>query len=371
MTTKEKYAYILKMSTLDHQKILVILGPTSSGKSALAIDVAREWNGEIISADSRQVYRGMDIGSGKVPRDNVQRGTRYDVRSAGEQYRSPTVIRDSKFVTREPYLSEGIPHHLLDVADPNDDYNISHFLRDACAALGDIASRGKLPIVCGGTGFWIQALVEHQNIPDIPPNPALRAELSEKTPEELFERLQLLDPARAETIDQKNPRRLIRAIEIAENGNQESGIKNQARNQEEKNLNPKSEQPFDRKTIQPYILALCPPKDILDARIRARLDARFDQGMIAEVEHLHKSGVSWERLDAFGLEYRWISRFLRGMVGEAEMKKRLFFDSVHYAKRQMTWIRRWQKLGAPLTVVETREEAFQKISTHMKEKCAV
>lgn len=345
------------------RKILVILGPTSSGKSALAIDVAKRWNGEIISADSRQVYRGMDIGTGKVMKDTPQPTTHNNQQTTNN---APLSV-----VRCQSYVSEGIPHHLLDVADPNDDYNISHFLRDARTALGDIASRGKLPIVCGGTGFWIQALVEHQNIPDIPPNPALRAELSEKTPEELFERLQLLDPARAETIDQKNPRRLIRAIEIAENGNQESGIKNQARNQEEKNLNPKSEQPFDRKTIQPYILALCPPKDILDARIRARLDARFDQGMIAEAEHLHKSGVSWERLDAFGLEYRWISRFFRGMVNEQDMKERLSFDSIHYAKRQMTWIRRWQKLGAPLTVVETGEEAFQKISAFMKEKSAV
>ncbi|QQS15674.1 MAG: tRNA (adenosine(37)-N6)-dimethylallyltransferase MiaA [Candidatus Moraniibacteriota bacterium] len=320
------------MSTLKSSKLVVILGPTSSGKSALAIDAAKQWNGEVISTDSRQVYRGMDIGSGKVTK------------------------KEQRIV----------PHHLLDVADPNDDYNISHFLRDARTAIGDIASRDKLPIVCGGTGFWIQALIENQALPDTPPNSSLRMELSRKTPEELFEILQELDSARAETIDRKNPRRLIRAIEIAKDKNQESSIKNQ-----KEDPIPKNARPFNHKAIQPYTIALCPPKDILDARIRARLEARFSQGMIAEVESLHTNGVSWERLDSFGLEYRWISRFLRGMVDEAGMKERLFFDSVHYAKRQMTWIRRWKRLGAPLTVVKTATEAAQKINTYLEEKRTV
>lgn len=326
-------------------KLLVILGPTSSGKSSLAIESAKRWNGEIISADSRQLYRGMDIGTGKVQRDRQQ-----------STINNQQLTKNASLA--ESWESEGIPHHLLDVADPNDGYNISHFLRDARAAIGDIASRDKLPIVCGGTGFWIQALVEQQTLPNIPPDPALREALASKTPEELFEMLEKLDPERAETIDQKNPRRLIRAIEIARDPNNTPRITNH-------------ESQNDQTTKQPnnqLLLALCPPKDILDAKIKTRLDARFSEGMIDEVAQLHNEGVSWERLDAFGLEYRWISRFLRGMISEQEMKERLFFDSIHYAKRQMTWIRRWQKSNPDLHIVETKENALALTEEFLKKE---
>ena len=338
------------MSTEKSSKSLVILGPTSSGKSSLAIDVAKQWNGEIISADSRQVYRGMDIGTGKVPKDTLQQTTDNE-----PQEISGAALSAARC---ELYVSEGVPHHLLDVADPNDDYNISHFLRDARAAIGDIASRGKLPIVCGGTGFWIQALVEHQTLPNIPPDPSLREALSQKTPEELFEMLARLDPKRTEIIDQKNPRRLIRAIEIAKFKEQD------ARSTEQKPPDPRSLIP----TYCSLILALCPPKDILDAKIKARLDARFAEGMIDEVAQLHENNISWERLDAFGLEYRWISRFLRGIIDEQEMKERLFFDSIHYAKRQMTWIRRWQKSNPTLHIVATKENALALTEEFLKKE---
>ncbi len=293
-------------------KIIVILGPTSSGKSSLAIEIAKKWNGEIISADSRQVYRGMDIGTGKVTQEEQAQ----------------------------------VRHWLLDIADPNDDYNVSHFVRDARIAFEDIVGRNKLPILCGGTGFWIQALVENHELPNISPDPALREALAVKTKEELFEMLNQLNPERTQTIDRDNPRRLIRAIEIAQNQNKESDTV------------PKIP-PSPFLVAHSLLIALCPPKDILDARIQARLEARFNQGMIAEVEQLHDRGVSWERLDTFGLEYRWISRFLRKTLSLNEMKERLFFDSIHYAKRQMTWIRRWQRQGASLHSVETPEEAFQ------------
>lgn len=295
-------------------RLIAILGPTSSGKSALAIEMAKRWNGEIISADSRQVYRGMDIGTGKVTRAERQE-------------------------TR---------HHLLDIADPNDDYNVSHFVRDARIAIEDIASRNKLPVICGGTGFWMQVLVENQELPDIPPDPTLRETLSQKTPEELFEMLAKLDPKRTETIDKKNPRRLIRAIEIA--------------NFKEQGTMSKEQKTLDSCSLFPahcsLLLALCPPKEILDAKIKVRLDARFDEGMIDEVTRLHTEGVSWERLDAFGLEYRWISRYLRNSISERNMKERLLFEIIHYAKRQMTWIRRWKKSNPNLHTVETKEDAL-------------
>ena len=331
-------------------KLLVILGPTSSGKSALSIDVAKRWNGEIISADSRQVYRGMDIGTGKVPKDTLQQTTDNESQEISGAALSA--------VRCELYVSGGIPHHLLDVADPNDGYNISHFLRDTRAAIGGIASRGKLPIVCGGTGFWIQALVEHQTLPNIPPDPALREALASKTPEELFGMLERLDPERAKTVDQKNPRRLIRAIEIARDPNNTPRITNH-----ESQNNQTTKQPNNQ-----LLLALCPPKDILDAKIKTRLDARFAEGMIEEVARLHTEGVSWERLDAFGLEYRWISRYLRGMISEQDMNERLFFDSIHYAKRQMTWIRRWKKSNSDLHIVETKENALALTEEFLKKE---
>lgn len=296
-----------------HPKLLVILGPTSSGKSSLAIKIAQEWNGEIVSADSRQVYRGMDIGTGKVTKE-------------------------------EQAL---VPHHLLDVANPGEEYNVSHFLRDARTAIEDITNRGKLPVICGGTGFWIEALVDNQSLPAVPPDSALREELSRETSGALLERLKALDPKRAETIDQKNPRRLIRAIEIARSKKEGSGTENNA----SKDLRSSFSIPHS------LLIALCPPKSILDEKIKTRLDARFAEGMIGEVEQLHRSGVSWDRLDAFGLEYRWISRYLRKMLSEQGMKEKLFFDSIHYAKRQMTWIRRWQKKNSSLHKVETPEEA--------------
>jgi len=161
-------------------KVIVILGPTASGKSALAIDLALRFNGEVISADSRQVYRGLDIGSGKI--------------------------------TKKEML--GIPHHLIDVADPKKIFTADLFQKLSRKAVADILSRGKLPIICGGTGFYIKAAIDSAQLPDVQPDHALRAKLSKKTPEQLFAMLKKKDPARAKSIDPQNPVRLIRALEI-------------------------------------------------------------------------------------------------------------------------------------------------------------
>lgn len=275
-------------------KPLVITGPTASGKSGLAIELARKYDGEIISADSRQIYRSMDIGTGKV-------------------------------TLEEQSLAK---HHLIDICDPSDDYNVTDFKHDAQEIIKNIQSRGKLPIICGGTGFWIQALVDNQSFPGVPPNQKLREELSQYSAEELFSQLQSLDPNRAKTIDAKNPIRLIRAIEIAQTLGSVPNL--------QKNTNSKD---FT-------IIAINSPKEILDVKIKKRLDERFKQGMIKEVENLHAQGISWERLESFGLEYRWIALFLQGKINENEMKEKLYFDIIHYAKRQRTWLRRWEKQGA-------------------------
>lgn len=333
--------------------LIAIIGPTASGKSDLAIALAKQYDGEVISADSRQVYRGMDIGTGKVTRDFtpshpelIEGYQKFDRDSSTRRFPARIATRSVAGGSRNDkkmFYSEGIRHHLIDVASPKREYNIAHFLRDAKQAIADIERRGKLPIICGGTHFWIQALLEHQTLPEVKPNKTLRAKLETKSVEELFLMLEEKDPDRAETIDRKNKIRLVRALEICEaigkvpsiQMNQESRIKNQ----------------------KLLILALNPDKEILRERIRLRLEKRFSEGMIKEVERLHENGVSYKRLENFGLEYRFIARFLRKKISETEMKEKLFFEIWHYAKRQLSWLRRWEKQGAKIHWIKNQEEA--------------
>lgn len=272
-------------------KIIAIIGPTATGKTAKSIEFAKELDGEIISADSRQVYRGMDIGSAKVTAQEM----------------------------------EGIPHHLLDVADPMDEFSVADFQRLGKAAIEDILTRGKIPIIVGGTGYYIDALIFDTQLPDAPPNPELRKELEGKTTEELFEQLQELDPDRAETIDQYNRVRLVRAIEIATALGSVPIL-------EEK------ECPYNVEWIY-----LDFPDEKLKERIRTRTMARFDQGMIEEVERLHNEGVTWERLESFGLEYRYIAQFLQKKLSREEMIDELLRATWRFVKRQRTWFKRYLK----------------------------
>ncbi|HPN54415.1 MAG TPA: tRNA (adenosine(37)-N6)-dimethylallyltransferase MiaA [Candidatus Moranbacteria bacterium] len=280
-------------------KIIVILGPTASGKSDVAIKLAKKFDGEIISADSRQVYRGMDIGTGKVT----------------------------------PAEQKTAVHHMLDVADPNDEFNVSHFKKLTEKKIGDILKRGKLPIVCGGTGFWIQSIVDDLQLPEVKPNKELRNILRNKSAEELFAMLEKLDPQRAENIDAKNKVRLIRAIEICKAIGKVPKTKVQHQNVKKPNAK------YDFLQIGIEI-----EKEILNQKIKKRLDSRFDDGMLQEVENLHQSGVSWERLESFGLEYRWIARYLQEKISLDEMADKLYFDIIHYAKRQMTWFKRDKRI---------------------------
>lgn len=276
------------MGNINRPKIVVVAGPTASGKSDIAVQLARKFNGEIISADSRQVYRGMDIGTGKVTR-------------------------------REQKLAR---HWLLDVASPTRQYTVAHFKRDAARAISDIKRRGKLPIICGGTGFWIDALVYDQSLPAVKPDTKLRARLTKQTAPQLFARLRKLDPVRAAGIDGHNPVRLIRALEIVlSTGRPVPPQKNGS--------------PFE-----PLYLGVSRPLPELKRRIEKRLDARLKAGMVAEVRRLHASGVSWKRLESFGLEYRWIARFLQNKIARTAMRGELLHDIIAYSKRQLTW---WRK----------------------------
>lgn len=314
--------------TFPQKKLIVIAGPTSSGKSDVAIELARRQNGEIISADSRQIYRGMDIGTGKVPRD-----------LASQQNQK----------TNDSYISGGIRHHLIDVASPSEEYNISHFLRDANIALQDIAARGKQPLICGGTHFWIQALIEDTLLPAVAPNPALRSELGSKTTDELFALLKEQDPERAHSIDPKNPLRLIRALEIVSVLGR---------------VPPYTKQKTCQGTNDhPIILVLNPPKEILRERINTRLTSRFESGMIEEVIALHQTGVSFDRLESFGLEYRFIAQFLQEKIERETLRIELEQAIWHYARRQLSFLRRWERNGAALTWVQDSQQALNFLSS--------
>jgi tRNA dimethylallyltransferase len=272
-------------------KLLVICGPTATGKSDLAVELAKKFNSEIISADSRQVYRGLDIGSGKITKEEMG----------------------------------GISHHLLDVADPKDIFSVDKFKALTKTAIADIVSRNKLPIICGGTGFYIHYVIDDVSIVEVAQNEALRAELSKKAPAELFSLLQALDPDRAENIDAQNPVRLIRAIEIATALGKVPPVSTNS--------------PYD--VLQ---IGIDLPDEELKAKIKTRLEKRLSGGMIEEVERLVAGGLSWQRLSAFGLEYRYVASFLRKEISESEMKEKLLSEIWHYAKRQRTWFRKDKRI---------------------------
>ena len=273
-----------------YPKIVVILGPTSSGKSDLAVKIAKKFNGEIISADSRQIYKGLNIGSGKI--------------------------------TKKEML--GVPHYLLDVASPKKIFTASQYQKLAKKALEKIIKKGKLPIICGGTGLYIDALIYGYEFPEVKPNPKLRESLEKLNTEKLFQKLQNLDPLRAKNIDRHNRRRLVRALEIL--------------------LSTKKPIPplatIDSSNYETLKIGTKKTNEELKDKIKKRLYKRLKQGMEKEVENLRKSGVSWKRLDALGLEYRFISRYLRSMISRQEMIDSILKESYKYAKRQMTWFKR-------------------------------
>ncbi|HEX3095827.1 MAG TPA: tRNA (adenosine(37)-N6)-dimethylallyltransferase MiaA [Patescibacteria group bacterium] len=293
------------------KSLVVIVGPTASGKSELAVELAQKMGGEIISADSRQIYKGMDIGSGKV------------------EGKWKLVARGS--AKRKVFVYKNIPHYLIDVASPRTQYSVARFKREAEKAIADILARGKQPIICGGTGHWIDALVFGQALPEVGSIHQLRAKLSKLTTTELYKKLQKLDPRRAKEIDAQNPRRLIRALEIViSTGKPVPKLKTSSK--------------YDIKWI-----GLNPSKEALERKIKKRLEERLKGGMIAEVKKLRASGLSWKKLEGFGLEYKYCALFLQKKMTRQELEDQLFIAIRQYAKRQMTWWKRnhdihWQSV---------------------------
>jgi len=275
-----------------NNKVAVIVGPTSSGKSDLAVCLAKKFNGEVVSADSRQVYKGMNIGTGKITKKEMR----------------------------------GMPHHLLDVVSPKTRFTVTQYVKKAEKAIEKIHKAGKLPIICGGAGFYIQALIDGISIPEVKPDWTLRKKLEKQTAKELFQQLKKLDSERAKNIDRHNKRRLIRAIEIV----LKTG---------------KAVPPMEKRAkYNVLMLGIKIDQARLNEKIENRLLKRLNQGMIEEVKRLSQSGLSWKRLEEFGLEYRHIARYLQNKMTYEEMAEKLQKEIERYAKRQMTWFKKDKRI---------------------------
>jgi len=289
-------------------KFIVILGPTSSGKSSLAVKVAKQFNGEIISVDSRQVFKEMDLGTGKVEgawKDGI-------------------------------YIYKDVPHHLIDFVNPEDEYNVSHFKRNSEKKIFEISQQGKIPILCGGTGFWIQAVVDDVELPEIKPNQKLRNDLKNRAPEELFEILKKLDPVRASTIDKKNPPRLIRAIEIA---------KKIGKVPEIETFKKRNSRKIDGKAFRFLQIGIPVEKERLLEKIKTRLKERFDAGMVKEISELFKKhNLPPEKIQNLGIAYSLVPLYEKGDLSEKELFDKIVQAEKNYAKRQLTWFKKDERI---------------------------
>jgi tRNA dimethylallyltransferase len=297
------------MQQLNNKKLLVILGPTASGKSDLAIKLAKLFNGEIISADSRQIYQGMDIGTGKVKKD-----TEY------------TILNTE-------YYSNDIRHHLLNIKEPNKPFSVAQYQKLAFKTIKNIQNRGKLPILCGGTGLYISSVIENWQFPKVPPQQELRKELEKKSVKELFKIYQKLDPQGAKFIARKNKRRLIRAIEVCKD----------------------QQQPFwqQRKKAKPLfdtlVIGINPvrekisngvklPQEELKRRIAKRVEKMIKMGLETEVKTLVKKYGWVPALQSIG--YQEWKAYFENKIKKKEVQDLIELHTLQYSKRQMTWFKK-------------------------------
>lgn len=288
-------------------KIIAIVGPTASGKSDLAVRLAKKLNGEIISADSQQVYKGLSVGTAKVP--GRWKATKGSPSSSGS--------RTSKNVV----LYKGTPHYCIDFVSPRKKISVAEFKKCADRAIREISRRGKIPILVGGTGFWIDAVAFGILLPSVPPNQKLRKSLGKKTVGELLAILTDLDSERARTVDFKNPRRLIRAVEIAKSLN--------------KVPPPKREYPYDV-----LWLGTDPPEKKWKKTVKKRIDDMISSGLIRETKKLLENGISKKRIHEFGFTYALVLGFLEGGLSRAELTRKLLQETFRYKRKQMAWFRK-------------------------------
>jgi tRNA dimethylallyltransferase len=278
------------------QHLIIILGATASGKTKLSVRLAHEFKGEIISADSRQVYKSLDIGTGKDLKEYIING-------------------------------QNIPYHLIDIISAEEEFNLFEFQTGFYEVYSSLIKRNVLPVMVGGTGLYLESIILNYQLPPAPPDEELRKDLQTKSIEELQKNLLVLKTQLHNKTDMEDKDRLIRAIEI------------------ERARKMQSAEIFKRPIVNAAVFGIRWERSVLRKRITARLKQRLEQGMIEEVEALQISGLSWARLDSFGLEYRYVSLYLQGKVSYAEMFEQLNTSIHQYAKRQETWFRRMERKG--------------------------
>lgn len=279
----------------NRQSVMVIAGPTASGKTGLGVQLAALLDGEILSADSRQVYRGLDIGSGKD-------------------------------LNEYSFNGRSIPYHLIDIADPSDEFSLFHYQQAFYPALASVQERNKLPVIVGGTGLYLDAVLSGYAMVEVPPDETLRAALADLEMPQLIARLESTGKNLHNQTDTEDRERLIRAIEIAEYTASHPAP------------------PLPK--INAFIMVIDHDKEVLRERIARRLKERLDQGMIEEVAQLHESGLSWERLELLGLEYRYVAQYLQGAIlSPNDLFQKLNSAIARFAKRQRTWFRGMERKG--------------------------
>ncbi len=291
--------------------LITILGPTATGKTSLAAGLAAKIDGEIISADSRQVYRGMDLGTGKDLEDYIVDGTR-------------------------------IPYHLIDIADPGEEYNVFRFQQDFIKAFETINKKEKKAILCGGTGMYLESVILEYEMSDVPRNEDLRRELEKLSDEELIIRLRSLREAHNIT-DTENRERLIRAIEISSSSA----------------APPSSHKTFPK--IQHHVFGISLHREEIRARITYRLRQRLDEGMLDEIKGLLDSDLTPDQLEFYGLEYKFLTQYVKGEIAYNDMFQKLNTAIHQFAKRQMTWFRRMEKKGVKIEWVDGKLPLEEKL----------
>ncbi len=343
---------------MSDKKVIVILGPTASGKTAVGVKLAKALQGEIISADSRQVYRGMDVGTGKDLKE-------YEIEIKGQKSKTPVILerpqgaieshRNGDAIASLQHDKIKIPYHLIDVADPKEVFDLAQYQKLAFKAIDDILKRKKLPIVVGGSGLYLQAIVDNYQLSTAKPDAKLRAKLERKTLIELQKILAKQNKvffAKLNNSDKNNKRRLIRYIEVTQRATRN------AQRGEEKTTRP---------NYNFLLIGLKWPKEVLAQRIAKRLKERLEkEAMVEEVQGLYDEGVSYKRLESFGLEYKFIAQYLQEKLDYDEMFIKLNTAIRQFAKRQLTWFRRWEKQGAKINWENKYQNILSKTKKFLK-----
>lgn len=292
--------------------MLAVVGPTACGKTSLAVELALAFDGEVISADSRQVYRGMDIGTGKDLAEYERAGVK-------------------------------VPVHLVDIVDAGEKYNLFEYQRDFLAAYNDVKSRGHMPVLCGGSGMYVESVLREYKLLPVPENPALRAELECKTIEELTAILSSYKKLHNNT-DVDTVKRAVRAIEI----------------EEYYASTPVEERSFPH--IETLVVGVDVEREVRRERISRRLRDRLAEGLVSEVEKLLASGISAEQLIYYGLEYKYVTLYVTGAMAYEEMVSGLEIAIHQFAKRQMTWFRGMERRGVKINWIDAAMPAQQQIN---------